>query len=223
MEHATSHEKGGVAKESRIKNFFRNPLFIGTLAVVIIIVAVVGFSYLKASGSSIYTDKAEVSAPATNLAATMSGTLEEVFVNPGDTVAANTVVARVGNELIKTTSAGIITSADTSIGKIFNPGETIVSMINPDTLRVVGHIDENKGFSDIQIGEHAIFTIDAFGSKKFDGIVDEISPTSRAGDVVFNISDKRATKQFDVKIRFNTAEYPEIKDGMSAKLWIYKN
>jgi len=66
------------------------------------------------------------------------------------------------------------------------------------------------------------FTVDAFGSRKFQGIVDEISPTARQEDIVFNISDKRQTNQFDVKIRFDVSAYPEIKNGMSAKVWIYQ-
>jgi hypothetical protein len=54
------------------------------------------------------------------------------------------------------------------------------------------------------------------------GIVDEVSPTSRASDVVFNISDQRPTNQFDVKVRFDPSEYPELKNGMSARIWVYK-
>jgi len=45
---------------------------------------------------------------------------------------------------------------------------------------------------------------------------------SREGDVVFNISDKREVKQFDVKVRFDISKYPELKNGMSAKMWIKK-
>ena len=65
------------------------------------------------------------------------------------------------------------------------------------------------------------FTVDAFGAKKYSGVVDEVGSTSHAGDVVFNISDQRQVAQFDVKIRFNSQLYPELKNGMSAKVWIY--
>ena len=40
----------------------------------------------------------------------------------------------------------------------------------------------------------------AFGSKEFSGIVDEISPTARTGDIVFSISSKREINEFNVKI-----------------------
>jgi hypothetical protein len=67
-----------------------------------------------------------------------------------------------------------------------------------------------------------MFKVDAFGDKKYYGVVDEISSTSHESDVVFSISDKREKKKFDIKVRFNLAEYPELKNGMSAKLWVYK-
>jgi multidrug resistance efflux pump len=96
-------------------------------------------------------------------------------------------------------------------------------MINPEDLRVVARVEENKGLSDIQIGQKAIFTVDAFGSKEYSGVVDEISPTARSGDVVFNISSTREQQEFDVKIRFSILDYPELRNGMSAKAWIYKD
>ena len=95
-------------------------------------------------------------------------------------------------------------------------------MFDPNELRVVVSIDENKGFSDIALGDRAEFTVDAFGGKKYSGYVSDIAPSAHQNDVVFSISDKRQTQQFDVKIAFDPAEYPEILNGMSAKVWIYK-
>ena len=54
---------------------------------------------------------------------------------------------------------------DKIIGKTFNPGQAVVSMIDPAQLRVVGTIDENKGLNEIHVGQLASFTVDAFGSK----------------------------------------------------------
>ena len=181
-----------------------------------------GLLYWKISNSYVYTDNVTISAPGIDLAPENSGILQELFVNIGDTVSADTVVARVDNELIKAKTKGIVTATEDNIGKIFNRGEAVVSMLDPTALRVVARIDEDKGLSDIRVGQRAVFTVDSFGSKEYEGVVDEISPVSRAGDVVFNISDKREEKQFDVKIRFNTDAYSELKNGMSARLWIYK-
>jgi len=201
-----------------------NRKFIIILLAALIICGVVGGGiYLYMAQKTIYIDLAEISAPTIALSPRTPGPLEEIMVNPGDQVNENTVVARVDDQLVKTKSAGLIISTQTDMGKIFNPGEAVATMIIPDQLRVVGHIDENKGLSQIQIGQRAVFTVDAFGSKKYNGTVDEISESSRQGDVVFNISGKRQTKQFNIKIRFDINQYPELKNGMSAKIWIYKN
>jgi hypothetical protein len=49
-----------------------------------------------------------------------------------------------------------------------------------------------------------------------------VAPTSEQSDVVFNISDQRPTSQFAIYVRFDTTQYPQLKNGMSAKIWVYK-
>jgi multidrug resistance efflux pump len=204
--------------------FTQNIYVMACLAAVIIVGGAGGLTYWIISMGNIYTDAAIISADTTSISPSAPGTLEQVLVNVGDLVGPNTVVARVGNELLKTgDTESVITNTDTAIGTAVSPSTPVVQVIDPGTLRVVAHIDEDKGLSDIKLGDQAVFTVDAFGSKKFQGIVDEISPTARQEDVVFNISDKRQINQFDVKVRFDVSVYPMLKNGMSAKVWIYKN
>jgi multidrug resistance efflux pump len=203
------------------KKIDKKNIIIGSVAL-IIIGGVATIFTLIALNKRVSIDKAEVYAPKIDLSAKLGGPLNEVMVKEGDHVLENDVVARVGNELIKAKTNGIIVSINDNFGKNFGAGEKVVSMINPDELRIVAHLDEDKGLKDVRLGQKAIFTIDAFGSKKYMGTVDEISEVSRDSAVVFNISDKREVKQFDVKIRFNVGSYPEIKNGMSAKVKIYK-
>ena len=191
-------------------------------AAVIIIGSVGGLIYWNITSSRVYVENSTVSAPVTTLSPTVGGTLQEVFVSVGDLVQTSAPIARVGNELIKAKSDGQIVSINTNIGAAFAAGQTVAGMINPSDLRVVGQVQEDKGLKDIRIGQEAIFTVDAFGSKQYSGIVDQINPTSNAGDIVFNISSTRQENDFDVKVRFNVSQYPELKNGMSAKLWIYK-
>ncbi len=209
-------------EENVLKKVVKNVWVSAGVISILIVGAAAGFAYWQVSGNRIYTDKAEISAPRVDLTPETAGVLESVFVNEGDVVQPNTVVAQVGNELIKTKVGGIIVSVNKSIGKLFNRGEAVVSMIDPGELRVVGRISEDKGLSDVRVGQFAKFSVDAFGSKKYEGIVESVSQISRNEDIVFNISDKRETKEFEVKVRFDTKAYPELKDGMSAKLWIYK-
>jgi multidrug resistance efflux pump len=209
-------------KQSEKKSSGRKRLMF--LALIAFLVAgAVALFYLSLSGNRIYVEKSSLAAPATDLSSRVGGTLQKLFVKAGDNVEANEPVAQIGNDIIKTKNKGVILSAKNDIGKNFSPGEAVASMIDPGDLRVVAKVEENKGLSDIQIGQKTIFTVDAFGSKEYSGIVDEISPTARSGDVVFNISSTREQQEFDVKIRFSVLDYPELRNGMSAKAWIYKD
>jgi multidrug resistance efflux pump len=205
------------AETSLLKNKWVQSAGIVALALVV----AGGLLYWQMSSSRISIDTSIISAPVIDLSPTAPGQLEETYVNEGDMVDINTPVAKVGDEIIKTKIAGEIISVQKNIGKSFNPGQSVVSMIDPSELKVVGTIDENKGLNDIRVGQLANFTVDAFGSKTYSGVVDEVSPSSRQTDVVFNISDARPVQQFDIKVRFDQTKYPEIKNGMSAKLTIF--
>ena len=183
----------------------------------------VAFVYLSLSKNRIYVEKSSLEASATDLSSQNGGTLQKLFVKAGDNVGANVSVAQIGNDIVKTKNGGVVISARNDIGKNFSPGEAVTSMIDPADLRVVAKVEENKGLSEIKIGQKTVFTVDAFGSKEYSGVVDEISPTARSGDVVFNISSAREQQEFNVKIRFSVSDYPELKNGMSAKAWIYKD
>ncbi len=207
--------------EKAERGILRNPWIKSLSWAVLVLVLAGGFVYWQMSGSRVGIDTSLISAPIIDLSPSTPGQLQALYVNEGDTVAANTPVAEVGTEIIKTQVAGEIITVDNEIGKTFNPGDAVVSMIDPSQLRVVGTLDENKGLDRIAVGQLAGFTVDAFGGKKYSGVVDEVDPTSNQSDVVFNISDQREEQQFNVKVRFNTSEYPELKNGMSAKLTIF--
>lgn len=197
-------------------------LMIIILVLFVILGTAVGLIYLSVISKRVYVDKAEIDAPQINLSSLNGGILEELDVKEGDQISANVVVAKVGNELIKSKDAGLVISRQNNIGQYFSPGQTITEMIKPNDLRVVGRLEEDKGLNEVKVGQRVIFEVDAFGSKQYEGIIDEVSPTSRPSDVVFNISDQRQENEFNIKARFNLSQYPDLKNGMSAKMWIYK-
>jgi multidrug resistance efflux pump len=215
-------ENNNNEKQSGKKNSGRNRLMLLALLAFLVAGAVALF-YISLSKSRVYVEKSALDAPAIDLSSQGGGALQKLFVRVGDKVQANEPIAQVGNDIVKTKDQGVIISIKNDIGKNFTPGEAVASMINPADLRVIARVEEDKGLGGIQIGQKAIFTVDAFGSKQYAGIVDEISPTARSGDVVFNISNVRELQEFNVKIRFNVLSYPELKNGMSAKAWIYKD
>jgi multidrug resistance efflux pump len=186
------------------------------------ILAIAGItSYFILSNNQISIDTASISAPLINLSPTLSGRLNAVYANEGDILPMNAPVALVGTEVVKTKAAGLIVQVNDTIGAQVTPGQPVVEMIDPSQLRVVGRIDETKGLAQIQIGDSVTFTVDAFGGESFIGVIDEIAPTSNQSGIVFNISSQRQTQQFDIKARFDTSAYPELKNGMSARMLIH--
>lgn len=209
-------------KETKAVPKSNAPLMIAAAIVIVVGGLIGGIAYVAVNGSRVYIDKADVEAPSVVLSPIAAGTLTAVYVNPGDTVAPNAVVAEVGTELIHAGSTGgLVISTDNNIGAQVTPGTAVVTLIDPKQLAVIGHLDEDKGLSKIVVGDRATFTVDAFGSQKFDGIVSQISPTSNASDIVFSVSDQRAEQSFDVKVAYDIARYPQLKNGMSARIWAY--
>jgi multidrug resistance efflux pump len=193
---------------------------------ILIVFAVAGIAggvwYYSEQQKYIFTDKAEVSVPMVSLTPKTSGVLKEVLVSAGDHVFARQTIARVGDEMISSEEPGIIATAKQDIGAIYNASQAVATMYDPDEMRIVARIEEDKGLKDIKPLQKVKFTVDAFGSREFEGYVEEISQTSRSGDVVFNISDKREEQEFEVKIRYDRKAYPDFKNGMSARVWIIK-
>jgi multidrug resistance efflux pump len=203
----------------------RGKLIFLIIGAIVIIGGVGAGLYYYVSSKTIYIDLSQIQAPLINLSPTNSGVLQAMYVNPGDVVTANEPIALVGNQVVEAQTAGEIVTTNNNIGQYMNTmtGQgTVATMIDPTQLRVVGNLDENKGLNNIQVGDSATFTVDAFGGQTFKGVVDEVAPTSEQSSVVFNISDQRPTNQFAVYVRFDPTQYPQLKNGMSAKIWVYK-
>lgn len=199
----------------------RKIYIIAAAIVVVLGGGIFALAYIKASSHTISIDNSNLSAPIVNLSPTAPGVLSAVYVKPGDILPPNTVVAGVGTELIKSTAGGLVVTVNNNIGKSVSPADTVVATIDPNALRVVGVLDENKGLSRIKVGDPVTFTVDAFGGQTFTGVVDEIAPTANQTGIVFNISNSRETQQFNVKARFDAASYPQLKNGMSARMTVY--
>lgn len=203
------------------ENIFKKDWVKSLISVAVIFSSLFVILFLLLEKDKVFVENSYLDAPIVNLSPTSPGVLNALYVKEGDYVLANTQIALVGSQIIYTKNNGIVSYAPSVVGSYFSPGQVIVSIINNSEMKVVGEIDETKGLDKIKKGQNVIFTIDTFGSKKYKGIVEEISPTSNENGVVFSISDKRAVKKFNIKVIFNINDYPELKNGMSAKMTIY--
>ncbi|MFI5265454.1 MAG: HlyD family secretion protein [Candidatus Levyibacteriota bacterium] len=208
-----------------MKNFLkkiRNPKVVQRIIVVVMVVLITaGFLFYQKTNGRVQVDDSQVLAPIISLYPSASGHLMQLSAVEGHTVKTGDSLAVVGSDTIRSQSDGIITSAQDQVGGIVTPQTPLIQMVNPNDLRVVGTIDENKGLSDIKVGQVVSFSVDAFPGETFWGYVDEVSPTAKSQQAAFTISSERPVQQFQIYTRFDAKSYPQIKNGMSAKLTIF--
>jgi multidrug resistance efflux pump len=219
LEHTAAVDEVPLPKEkvNILMALWQKPWLVVLIVVLLGAGGYLGGRYWLDQKSKVYIEKAEVWAPVINLTSSTPGILDQMYVAIGDKVMRDQHIAKVGSQIIVAKTAGVIVDvADTPGAIVAGP---VARMIDPRTLRIVGHLEEDKGLADIKVGHRVVFTIDAFGSKQYEGVIEKIAETAHTGDIVFSISDKRQTQRFDVYATFNINTYPELKNGMSAKMW----
>lgn len=201
--------------------FFRQPKVTAvTLGIVLALAITGGYYFIRERGNKVAIDNSLISAPIVNISPLTPGKLTEVYVNEGDTVKKNDPVALIGTDVLRADSDGLIIMTNKQIGGIISAQSPAAALIDPANLRVAGTIDEDKGLNKIKVGQPVSFTVDALPGKTFWGYIDEVAPSAKQTQMSFSISSERPTQQFEVDARFNASQYPEIKNGMSAKMTI---
>ncbi|MDB5259464.1 MAG: hypothetical protein JWO73_672 [Candidatus Taylorbacteria bacterium] len=215
------------AAETPKKGIFSKP-WVRSIVGILLIALVVGSALVyKNISSHISIDRSIISAPVIAISPQTTGILDEVYVHSGDHVVAGQALARVGSEILTSKIDGLVIDVSNTPGQVFTGisfvgSASVVKMIDPNQLRIIGIIKENEGLADIHVGDPVSFTVDAFGGKQFVGTVESISATSRESGLAFSISDKREVKEFDIKVKYDVAAHPEFKNGMSAKMSVFK-
>lgn len=200
----------------------KNRKVIRTLvAFVLIVIIVAGFYFLETKTGRVLIDNAQVEAPIISVSPITGGRLLEIDVEEGKPVKKGDIIAIVGSETIRSTTDGLVIMANNQVGGSLTPQNPVAQLIDTSQIRVVGTIDENKGLDELQVGQVSSFTVDAYPGKTFWGYVDQISPTAKQTQLAFSISSERPTQQFQAYIRFPASKYPQLKNGMSAKLTIF--
>ena len=198
------------------RNWFRS-----VLAMFVIYGALGTYLYVVFTSSLVKINDSYLQAPVEHVSPTTPGILNAIYVKEGDHVAANTPLALVGTETEYAKTAGVVDGVPRVIGSYYAPGQSIMSVVANEKMRVVGTIDETNELNKLVPGQRVTFTVDAFPGKTFTGVVDEISPISNDAGVAFDISSQRPTKQFDVYVRYDTTKYPDLRSGMSARIWVH--
>jgi multidrug resistance efflux pump len=226
MEGKTEHQQQHAHKPSPIAGFLqqvrKHPFFFDAIFIIAVLAVLGGILYWQDMEGKIFIEKAEITAPVISISPMRAGPIDKFYVEEGDSVSTGQKLAVVGDETITAKTGGLVIWVKNTPGQLSMPGDPVVKMINPQDIRVVGRIQEDKGLKDIHPGEKVVFTVDAFGDKRYEGVVESVAQSARQGDIVFSISDKREAKEFEVRVLFDTTAYPELKNGMSARMWVLK-
>lgn len=205
-----------------ILKLFKNRIFKRVLLLVVLVVLFSGSSlYFERVRGKVFINNSLIQAPVITVSPTTSGEVTKIEVKEGQSVQAGDELAQVGSEIIRADTDGLVTSADDLTGSNVGPQTQLIQMIRPVNMRVAGTIDENKGLNQIKVGQTASFTVDALPGKVFYGYVDGVSASAVTPLFSFSTSSERSTQHFVVYVKYDTSAYPEIKNGMSAKLVIY--
>src|ERR1035437_7440332 len=202
----------------------KNPKVLRVILIVIVaallIGGFVGYQLLK---DRVAVDNSLVQAPIITISPEVPGKIMDLKVYEGEQVKKGDVLAIVGTSSLNAYQDGLIVSTNNAIGSIASGQTAVVQMINFSDMRIAGTLDENKGLDKVKIGQAVSFSVDALPNQTFWGYVDEISPTAKQTQLQFSVSSERPTQQFIVYTRFNAYSYPQIKNGMSAKMTVYTN
>jgi multidrug resistance efflux pump len=209
-------------RENPILFLRKNPYVLGVSIVLLIAVITTSILYWLDGQSKVYIDNAGIWAPVISIGPVTPGVINGVYVNVGEMVGPRQQLAMVGNQVIISQTSGVITWVQNTPGEVSSSQAPVVKMIDPSTLRLVGHIQEDKGLRYIHPGQKVIFTVDAFGSQQFQGMVESVTPMADNTSVAFSISDKRPENTFDVTTTFDSSANPQLVNGMSARMWVYK-
>ncbi len=206
----------------KIISRFKDRKFLKRFILVLVVLILIGsyIAYQKFVGR-IFIDNSLIQAPIVTISPSGTGKVQEIDVTEGQQVQKGDQLAVVGSQTLRADTDGLIVLAPNITGSTVSPQTQLIEMIQPVDLRVAGTLDENKGLEQIKVGQVVSFTVDAFPGKTYWGYVDEISPTAKTAQLSFSISSERPTQQFVVYARFNSSKYPEIKNGMSAKMNVY--
>ncbi len=200
----------------------RHPLFIDAMLILLAVALAGGYLIYQDLNSKVYIEDARISAPVISIGPSAPGILDKLYVQEGDMVSQGQKLALVGNETITARTQGVVIGVTDVPGEMVSPQTPVVTMIDRRQLRLIGSIQEDKGLKDITPGQRVVFTVDAFPGKEYNATVESIAESATQADIVFSISDQRQERDFDVTAVFDVNAYQELKNGMSAKMWVYK-
>ncbi len=205
------------------------------VAVILIVVAIGAFIYLRNLSLYVTTDDAEVHSNLTPVVATGSGTLDGWLVQEGMQVTIHQPLTFIrpapgglaaAPQQVDAPVGGTIVRIDGQSGQIVSPLQPLAYVADLADLTVWAYVDETD-IHRIRPGQDVDVTIDAFGGTSYRGKVARIMP-STAGQFSLIPSTDRTTANFTkvtqriiVEVALGDTSNAGLYPGMSAAVRIH--
>lgn len=167
----------------------RKSIIFGILLVIIVALSGIVFYYWYENNYFVSTDDARVTADLVSVTPQIQGKLLELDVEEGDTVTKNQILARqemsnlpdsnVDQSLVRAPITGTVIKKGGTIGEIWSPGQSLVTLIDTNKLYITSDIEETK-LGKVRVGQNVDITIDQFASQKFTGKVKSVGEAANS-------------------------------------------
>lgn len=124
------------------------------------------------------------------------------------------VQANINYLAVKSPIDGIVTARSVEPGAVVVPGQTLLSLINLDTVYLRGYVPEGR-IGQVYVGQHSNVFLDSFPDKPFDGEVIQIDPEGTFTPENIYFKDDRVKQVFGIKIAIKQPDRL-AKPGMPA-------
>jgi len=124
------------------------------------------------------------------------------------------IEANIAYLTVKSPIDGIVTARSVEPGAVVVPGQTLLSLINLDTVYLRGYVPEGR-IGQIFVGQKAKVFLDAFPDKPFEGTVIQIDPEGTFTPENIYFKDDRVKQVFGIKIAIKQPDRL-AKPGMPA-------
>lgn len=191
--------------------------------VVLLVAALVAAAYYFIpilTDDGVFTVSGTVEANEVRLAAERGGRVEQVFVEEGDTVRRNQVLAEIrpsaggARERLRAPFDGVVLYRSVEPGEIAAAGAPLITVADLSDLSLTVYVPEDR-YGRITLGQTYPVTVDSFPGEVFQGAVRAIADKAEFTPRNVQTTDSRKTTVFAIRLDL-PAESGKLKPGMPA-------
>lgn len=128
---------------------------------------------------------------------------------------------------IRAPSRGVVSKKSVEIGQVIQPGQPLMALVSMDEVWVTANFKETQ-LANMRPGQRVVFTVDAYGGRRFDGTIDSIASATGARFSVLPAENAtgnyvKVVQRVPVKIVLASGQDPArpLRPGMSVVPTVY--